>query len=379
MLTASPDRPVIGGLLSHPEYRWPDTLGRISYLRVHPYFLPCAVAALFALLAFAFSFVCLKEVRIILRCCRYLSSNVPPQSLPSLVAKEKETHRKAFQAEYTERSPLLIQEQESAALSAPEPTRPTIKSILVRPVFVALLNQFCLTFMDMCQFALSVLFYSTPVHLGGLGLDPSKIGTIMGVFGCCNGLIQLKFLGPTLRRFGAKKVFSVCYTGMLVTFMMYPIMTYFAKRAGGIDGFVATFMAIQLACGFLITMAYGMHSFLPFLLRTFGKPMTYSMCKRFYPGSYCGKHSRRRPDRYGQRCCADAIIWITDYLANLCFLPILNICPAQPHWRAASILGAHVPLSGWYLLHFPFTTNPHDARRKSSITAFLMIFFHYLT
>ena len=153
--------------------------------------------------------------------------------------------------------------------SVPEPTKPTIKSILVRPVVVALVNQFCLNYVDMCHFAIIVLFYSTPIHLGGLGLNPSKIGTIMGVYGCCNGLIQLKFLGPTIRRFGAKNVFSVCYSSLLVVFLMYPIMTYFAKRAGRVDGYVATFMVIQQACNILITMAYGMsrfpHSFFVYL------------------------------------------------------------------------------------------------------------------
>ncbi|KAF5327032.1 hypothetical protein D9619_004782 [Psilocybe cf. subviscida] len=230
--------PLIGGILSHPENRWPDTLGRISYLLTHPYFLPCAVSALFALLAFAFSFVCLKE------------------SLPVLVAKEKEKQRRLFQTGDTERTPLLIREEETV-LNVPEPTRPTIDSVLVRPVIVALINMFCLTYVDMCHFSLQVLFYSTPIHLGGLGLDPSKIGTIMGVYGCCNGLIQLRFLGPTIRRFGVRNVFSVTYSSLLVVFTMYPLMSYFAQRAGEVDGFVVAFLMIQLACNVLITMAYG--------------------------------------------------------------------------------------------------------------------------
>jgi len=56
------DRPIIGGVLSNAAQRWPSTLGRIHYLQDHPYFLPCAVAGLLAFVAFAISFLSLKEV-----------------------------------------------------------------------------------------------------------------------------------------------------------------------------------------------------------------------------------------------------------------------------------------------------------------------------
>jgi MFS family permease len=54
--------PIIGGILSNPSQRWPNTLGRIPYLQTHPYFLPCAVAGLLAFVTFAISFLGLKEV-----------------------------------------------------------------------------------------------------------------------------------------------------------------------------------------------------------------------------------------------------------------------------------------------------------------------------
>jgi hypothetical protein len=57
-------RPIIGGVLSNPATRWPDTLGRIHYLRQHPYFLPCATTGFLAFVAFVISFFGLKEVLI---------------------------------------------------------------------------------------------------------------------------------------------------------------------------------------------------------------------------------------------------------------------------------------------------------------------------
>jgi len=56
-------RPMLGGVLSHPANRWPDTLGRIVLFRNYPYFLPCLVAAMVPLSAFGFTSLFLKEVR----------------------------------------------------------------------------------------------------------------------------------------------------------------------------------------------------------------------------------------------------------------------------------------------------------------------------
>lgn len=55
-------RPIIGGVLSNAANRWPDTLGRIAYLRAHPYFIPCAVAGFLAFASFVIGWITLKEV-----------------------------------------------------------------------------------------------------------------------------------------------------------------------------------------------------------------------------------------------------------------------------------------------------------------------------
>jgi hypothetical protein len=41
---------------------------------------------------------------------------------------------------------------------------------------------------------------------------------------------------------------------------MYPIMSFFARRAGGVDAIVITCMVVQLTCHMAIYMAYGMFS-----------------------------------------------------------------------------------------------------------------------
>ena len=54
--------PIIGGFLSRPAARWPDTLGRLAFLKNHPYFLPCLAVAIIAFVSFIGGFVALKEV-----------------------------------------------------------------------------------------------------------------------------------------------------------------------------------------------------------------------------------------------------------------------------------------------------------------------------
>ena len=41
---------------------------------------------------------------------------------------------------------------------------------------------------------------------------------------------------------------------------MYPIMSFFAQRAGGVDAIVITCIVVQLTCYMSIYMAYGMFS-----------------------------------------------------------------------------------------------------------------------
>ena len=54
--------PIIGGVFSSPAVRWPDTLGKLTFLQDHPYFLPCFIASAIACLAFLCALVGLKEV-----------------------------------------------------------------------------------------------------------------------------------------------------------------------------------------------------------------------------------------------------------------------------------------------------------------------------
>ena len=95
----------------------------------------------------------------------------------------------------------------------------------------------------MQSFSLSLL-HSTPLEYGGLGLTPFYIGTALGCFGIINAIFQAKFLGVGILSF-------------LVSFSMYPIMKYFAQKAGGVGTLVWICIVVHLASEAGLFMAYG--------------------------------------------------------------------------------------------------------------------------
>ncbi|KAF9048748.1 major facilitator superfamily multidrug-resistance, DHA1 sub-family [Panaeolus papilionaceus] len=247
--------PLIGGVLSNPATRWPDTLGRISYLRTHPYFLPCLVAGIIAFITFLIAAFGLKE------------------TLPSLVAKDK---LEKLQRSANEESSLLGEDdQPRYGTQSPEPTAGSLtrssgtsspssqsssvrlSALMTKPLLITLLNYMFLSFIDMGHATLVPLTYSTSISLGGLGLDPFKIGVILGTFGCVNSLVQARVLGPFLRKVGARKVYMVSCCAVPICVGMYPIMRYFVSRAGYVDGFVIACIIIQLSFQIMFPMAYG--------------------------------------------------------------------------------------------------------------------------
>ncbi|KAF8969121.1 major facilitator superfamily multidrug-resistance, DHA1 sub-family [Flammula alnicola] len=240
--------PLIGGVLSNPAKRWPDTLGRISYLRTHPYFLPCAVAE-------TLSSLVAEEKR------RKLRNNISGDEIAPVATEETpllgETESRVNGSQHNPPESSILISPIQLNPRSEENNEPKLRSILTRPILMTLINQVSLTFTDMCHFVLLPLMYSTSIPLGGLGLDPFRIGTILGSFGFVNAFIQANLLGRLIRKFGARKIYMISFSALFFCFMMYPIMSHFARRAGRVDGFVVACIIVQLACQTVISMAYG--------------------------------------------------------------------------------------------------------------------------
>jgi len=156
-------------------------------------------------------------------------------------------------AEHSQSSSSSSSEHDSSRLESHTPP------FLTRGLLLIYLNHAVLSFLDMGHLALLPLFYSTSISLGGLGLDPFRIGVTFGTFGCINAVIQANVLGPLIRKYGARKMYIVSFPGLIACFSLYPVMRYFVQISGRVDGFVIACMMIQLSFYTCISIAYGMY------------------------------------------------------------------------------------------------------------------------
>ncbi|KAF8071542.1 major facilitator superfamily domain-containing protein [Lyophyllum atratum] len=253
--------PIFGGVLAEPAKRWPQLFGKINFFHAHPYFLPCAVAGLLALLPGVIGFLGLKE------------------TLPSAVAKQKREKRTedtldtpisdpgsstpllaSANPSYGSgnipeelREPACSEEGEAAKTETPPP----FSALLIPQVMIPLLVYMVLAFVDMSSQVLLPLMYSTSIPVGGLGLDPYRIGIILSAFGFFNAIVQLTFLGRLIRRFGPRAMCIVATISYIGNIGLYPLLGYYARKAGRVDGKVWAVIVPQLLFRLTNGMGYG--------------------------------------------------------------------------------------------------------------------------
>ena len=113
-----------------------------------------------------------------------------------------------------------------------------------------------LSFCDMSYSALIPLIYSTSVEYGGLGLQPYQIGTIMSCVAILGGVMQITVFLKLMQRFGHRNMFAVSLCCIFIALSCFPIMSFFAKRAGKVDAIVVCLLVLQLCCASCNFMAY---------------------------------------------------------------------------------------------------------------------------
>ncbi|KIL61543.1 hypothetical protein M378DRAFT_166825 [Amanita muscaria Koide BX008] len=245
--------PIIGGVLSRPADQWPDTLGRIPYLKSHPYFLPCFVASLIAFITFLIALSGLKET---------LRSAILKQKKRKTLNERSPTPstRLTADADVPDYGSLQVDDSPTIAedsINMNDEQAPSLRAILTPEVLIVLVNYVFLTFCDMSVVVLAPLVWSTPVKDGGLGFTAFTIGVTMGTFGLVNALIQINLLGKILRRFGTRRVYIVCFSNMFVSLWCFILETKFARQAGRADWRVWSMIVVQLTMDSFKYGAYG--------------------------------------------------------------------------------------------------------------------------
>lgn len=163
-----------------------------------------------------------------------------------------------------------------------------LRKLFTRPVIVAAGNYAALSLVDITLRAVQPVFFSTPIHLGGLGLSPQKIGMILSVYGILNGLLQIFFFARIHDRFGSKRTYITGICAALPIFALFPIINILARHQGYS---LSVWFAVALQCwlSIVINFSYGEIFVLFFHFGPFLCSLPLTMCSESddYPSRLC--------------------------------------------------------------------------------------------
>ena len=159
----------------------------------------------------------------------------------------------------SEEDPLIASEAPPQdELEKPVPLRTLL---LTRDVFISSLNYALLALVDISFRAMQPLFLSTPITLGGLGLDPPIIGSVMSFYGVLNGVFIFFFFSRLTDYFGVKRVYVMGISASVPCFALFPILNHLARnsieRSGELGVEVWLVVGLQVAMSVLVSMCYG--------------------------------------------------------------------------------------------------------------------------
>ncbi|OAX43208.1 MFS general substrate transporter [Rhizopogon vinicolor AM-OR11-026] len=233
--------PLIGGELARPADRFPHIFGRSEFLKTYPYFLPCVVPAAVSALTWIVIFIFLQETR------------TPQVTISQLISPWKK--RKAAASSIPQSPSASSSSSNLAAIPINNKPLP-IRALFVRRVLVAIGSYAGIALIDIAIRTVQPVFYATPISLGGLGLDPPTIGTILAAQGIVNGLVQPLIFPKLHDLMGARHLFLFAVAGALPMIALFPVMNTLARLSGVHSG-VWSLVGLQVALLSFTSFAYG--------------------------------------------------------------------------------------------------------------------------
>ena len=244
---------MIGGWLARPAEAFPDLFGQNAFLIAYPYFLPCAVPATFTLIAWLVTFLFLKET---------LPAPISIRQLLNLERKKSTLQNaigstNACVATIPGQNVKIVQNPDD---DCPQAVRPLpLRNLLTPRVLIAAGNYASLSLVDIAFRAIQPVFLSTPIDLGGLGLPPSSIGTLLSVTGISNGIFQAFFFAQINDRWGSKNTFVAGIAAAIPAYLLFPVANALV-RTQGYSAAVWIVLGLQIISGISLNLSYGLHS-----------------------------------------------------------------------------------------------------------------------
>lgn len=99
------------------------------------------------------------------------------------------------------------------------------------------------------------IFYATPIELGGLSLDPPRIGAILATSSLAHGVFQLLFYARLHDYFGAGAVYTTGVLSGIPIVILFPVINALT-RAHGMGSAVWLAIGIQHTLAVSLIMCY---------------------------------------------------------------------------------------------------------------------------
>ena len=183
-----------------------------------------------------------------------LHHRVPLGQLIKAKFSKKSTTRKSVPPT-PDSSTTTLEDEDTEEPRKQDETPLPLRALLVPRVLIAAGNYATLSLLDIAFRAVQPLFFATPTELGGLGLDPPRIGNILSVYGIANGLFQIFFFADLHDRFGSKAIYSVAMAAGIPVILTFPLLNALAQTQG-VNWMVWTLVGVQLALSMVLNLGY---------------------------------------------------------------------------------------------------------------------------
>ncbi|KAG1858621.1 MFS multidrug-resistance DHA1 sub-family [Suillus tomentosus] len=229
---------LIGGLLSRPADRFPDIFGRSELLRTYPYLLPCSISAFFISIIWLVVYICLKES---------VSTRTPLWEL----VKGGFFGQSYPKSRQSSSNVIVDPANPGEVQSKPLPLR----ALLTSKVLSVMASYTTMGLFHMAFSSILPIFYATPIELGGLSLDPPRIGALLAASGIIQGIFQLLSYARLHHHFGARTIYITGVGSGIPIVILFPVTNALA-RAYGIGMAVWLCAAIQLTLKTSLIMCF---------------------------------------------------------------------------------------------------------------------------
>ena len=108
----------------------------------------------------------------------------------------------------------------------------SFRELLITPVLLACGSYASFIILDISFRTVLPVYLATPINMGGLGLDPPAIGTILASMEVLGGILQLLFFAQLHNRLGGKALFLATISLFIPIAALFPTMNHVSQVYG---------------------------------------------------------------------------------------------------------------------------------------------------